>query len=179
MLHPSSELSFEVQEERRRVFWSLYLLDLLASCGRGRPVSISESSCQLQLPCDEDSWKNNTPCSTATLAQLSQQHSFPPPKNSPLATVLLFANLLGRAARFMLQGADDNNNSSNVPPWDHRSELAALQSNLTYLEPSLSRRIPFGQIVLQNFAMDGRIDQPALGPLVFSQTLFHLCYCVL
>jgi hypothetical protein len=177
MLHPPSELSFEIQEERRRVFWSLYLLDRLASCGRGRPISISESSCQLQLPCDEDSWKNNTPCSTANLAQLSQQHSFSPTENSPLATVLLLANLLGRAARFMLQGVDDSNN--NVPPWDHRSELAAMQSNLTYLEPSLSRGVPLEQIVLQNFAVNGRIDQSALAPLVFSQTLFHLCYCVL
>lgn len=177
MLHPPSELSFEVQEERRRVFWSVYLLDRLASCGRGRPASISESSCQLQLPCDEDSWKANRSCSTANLGQLSQRTSFSPKENSPFAVVLLLANLLGRAARFMLQGADDDSNP--VPLWDHRSELAATQSKLIYLEPSLSLEIPLEHIVLQNFAANGRIDQPALGHLVFSQTLFHLCHCIL
>ncbi|KIV80933.1 hypothetical protein PV11_08398 [Exophiala sideris] len=176
MLHPPSELSFQAQEERRRVFWSLYLLDRLATCGRGRPASISEYSCQLQLPCDEKSWRNNIPKSTATLSQLFEQQSFSPPETSPFALVLLIANLLGRATRFMLQGVDDDN---KVPPWDHRSELAAIQSNLIYLEPSFSLQKPLEQIVLQNMTTSGHIDQSVLGPFVFSQTLFHLCYCVL
>lgn len=176
MLQPPMHLSPECQEERRRVFWSLYLLERLASCGRGRPASITESSCQLQLPCDEKSWRDGTPVSTATLAQFSSPASFTPTANSPFALVMLFSSLLGRATRLMFEDVDDN---QTVPPWDNRSDLAALQSHLIYLEPSTSLQKPFQQLVREDFTTDGRIDQASLGPILFSQTLSHLCYCIL
>jgi hypothetical protein len=135
-----------------------------------------ESSCQLQLPYDEHSWNNNISKTTATLSQLSEQHSFPPVEKSPFALVLLLANLLGRATQVMLQAVNDSN---EVPPWDHKSQIAATQSNLIYLEPSLSLQKSLQQSALQNPAVNGRINQSAVGHVVFSQTLFHLCYRVL
>lgn len=176
MHQPPIHLPPEIQEEHRRVFWSLYLLERLASCGRGRPATINESSCQLQLPCDEKSWKNGTLRSTATLAQFSVPTSFTPAANSPFALVLLFSSLLGRATRLMFEDVDDN---QTVPPWDNRSDLAGMQSHLIYLEPSVSLQKPFQQLVREDFTVDGRIDQAALGPILFSQTLSHLCYCIL
>ncbi|KIW19925.1 hypothetical protein PV08_00500 [Exophiala spinifera] len=177
MLQPPDQLPFESQEERRRVFWSLYILDRLASCGRGHPATILETSCQLSLPCDELSWRNGKPStSAATLNQFTAPQSLPSVKNSPFALVVLCASVLGRATHLMLQGVDDKD---TVPPWDHRSNLAATQSNLICLEPSVLLQKPLQQLIHEGFSIDGCIDQPALGPLVFSQTLFHLCYCIL
>ncbi|KAJ9639767.1 hypothetical protein H2204_003560 [Knufia peltigerae] len=177
MLQPPTQLPPESQEERRRVFWSLYILDRLASCGRGHPATILESTCQLSLPCDEQSWRNRMPAkSAATLKQFSASRSLPPVENSPFALVVLCASVLGRAAQLMLQGVDDND---IVPPWDNRSNLAAIQSNLICLEPSVVLQRPLQQLIREEFSVHGRIDQTALGPLVFSNTLFHLCYCIL
>lgn len=176
MLHPSKELPFSIQEEQRRVFWSLYLLDRLVSCGRGRPCSIPDSSCHLQLPCDELSWSNNSPISTASLSQVLDGNSPLFTVQAPFAQVVVLANLLGRTTRCMLQLADEEN---TPPPWDHRSEFAAAQSDLTYLEPTT----PLQQALEEEMSHDGsvsdHIDHSALGPIIMSHVLFHLCHCVL
>ena len=39
MNEPNPSLPYEDQEERRRVFWSIYILDKLCSCGRARPAA--------------------------------------------------------------------------------------------------------------------------------------------
>lgn len=115
------------QEERRRVFWSLYLLDRIVSCGRGRPPAILEASCQLQLPCDEKAWKEGRLQTTDTLDQLSNKALLNEMDLGPFALVIIMAYVLSRAAQYMLQ---QYNIRSRDPPWDPSSDFALISSDL-------------------------------------------------
>ncbi|TKW58320.1 hypothetical protein CTA1_12159 [Colletotrichum tanaceti] len=58
MEEPSELLPPAEQEERRRCFWSVYLLDKLVSLGRGRHLAILDESCHVQIPCDEPTFRS-------------------------------------------------------------------------------------------------------------------------
>jgi hypothetical protein len=58
MMEPDPAMSYIDQEERRWVFWSIYILDKLCSCGRGRPAALADAQFLIQLPCDEESFRN-------------------------------------------------------------------------------------------------------------------------
>lgn len=192
----STRLSYADQEEQRRVFWSVYLLDRLVSCGRGRPPAILDASCQLQLPCDESSWRRGSWKKTLTLEQLSNRSLLPKypdiyetglsstvrrpqlegEQQGPFAHVVVMACTLGRAAQYMLQEFNIRNRD---PPWDANSDFASLESDLLYLESHLGMGRPAMEIVSRCCAADGKIDQPSAGPIIFSHALFHLCHCLL
>ncbi|KFY72243.1 hypothetical protein V499_07610 [Pseudogymnoascus sp. VKM F-103] len=70
MMEPDSSLSYADQEERRRVFWSIYLLDKFCSCGRTRAAAITDAQCRVQLPCDEATFENGEWKKTPTLDEL-------------------------------------------------------------------------------------------------------------
>ncbi|KAK4631360.1 hypothetical protein CLAFUW4_02429 [Fulvia fulva] len=55
---PDEDLPGIEQEERRRTYWSVYLLDTLISIGPSRPPSISNPDCPVRLPCQEDLFCN-------------------------------------------------------------------------------------------------------------------------
>src|SRR4051812_23224416 len=50
MSDPDPTLPWVIQEERRRTFWSIYLLDKMGTCGRVRPPIFQDHTCMLQLP---------------------------------------------------------------------------------------------------------------------------------
>src|ERR1700709_621108 len=86
------------QEERRRVFWSLYVLDRIVSCGRARPPAILEASCQLQLPCDEKVWRTGAWQNTNRLDQLSNKTLLNKSNLSPFGSIVIMAYILSRGA---------------------------------------------------------------------------------
>ncbi|RFU28893.1 hypothetical protein B7463_g7455, partial [Scytalidium lignicola] len=47
MMEPDFNLPYPNQEERRRVFWSIYILDRFCSCGRGKPAAVADVHCRL------------------------------------------------------------------------------------------------------------------------------------
>lgn len=67
MKEPKATLPAIEQEERRRAFWSIFLLDRLVSCGQGRPPAISDEDCLVQLPCDQRTFRNGLLKETVTL----------------------------------------------------------------------------------------------------------------
>jgi Fungal specific transcription factor domain len=176
MMDTATDLSYADQEERRRVFWSVYLLDRLVSCGRGRPPAILDASCQLQLPCDEQTWRDGNWKPTLTLEQLSNRTLLGAEQQGPFAHVVVMAYTLSRGAQYMLQEFNIRNRD---PPWDANSDFAAIESDLLYLESHLEMRRPPMDIIAQYCSKDGKIDQHSAGPIVFSHALFHLCYCLL
>lgn len=177
MLESAHDLPFAVQEERRRVFWSVYLLDRLVSCGRARPPAILDASCQLQLPSDEDTWRSGAWKEVLTLQQLSYRELSTPEQLGPFSHVVAMAYTLGRAAQYMLQ---QFNTRSQDPPWGANSDFVAIQSDLVYLETVLQMSKSPTDLVAEHTSPGGRhIDQHAIGPAIFSRALFHLTYCLL
>ena len=176
MMDTAAHLPFADQEERRRVFWSVYLLDRLISCGRGRPPAILDASCQLQLPCDERTWQSGSWKRTPNLEQLSNRTLLGAEQQGPFAHVVVMAYTLGRGAQYMLQ---EFNIRSRDPPWDAQSDFASIESDLLYLESHLQMRQSPMDIIARYCSTDGRIEQSSAGPIIFSHALFHLCYCLL
>ncbi|EKG21391.1 Transcription factor fungi [Macrophomina phaseolina MS6] len=177
MLPPPTGLPPAVQEERRRVFWSIFLLDRLASCGRDLPCSILDSSCRLQLPLSENAWRdasNESNIALDSLVNRERADAIPPQSHS--ASVVIVAHMLSKVSQYMIQQSDS---SHSLPPWDPRSELAIIESDMIHLGTTLQLQRPLTEVVAEFTGLDGRIDQQCLGPAIFSRVLFHLCYCVL
>ncbi|KEF63226.1 uncharacterized protein A1O9_01203 [Exophiala aquamarina CBS 119918] len=176
MLDAAPYLPYPEQEERRRVFWSVYLLDRLVSCGRGRPPAIVDASCHLQLPCDDTIWKNGLWQKTPSLDDLSNRALLHVERQGHFAHVIVMSYALGRGAQYMLQ---EYNIRSRYPPWDSSSDFAALELELMHLETHLETNKSIQEMITPHISAEGAVDHQSVGPIIFSRALFHLCYCML
>jgi hypothetical protein len=163
------------KEERRRVFWSVYMLDRLASCARARPPAVLEASCHLSLPCDEELWRAEGASETPKLDGIVRGTIGPDQHPGFPALVMVMTSIVGRCVQCMLQ---DNQGGQRKPPWDPHSDHAAICSDLLGLEHYFDH--PIGEALLRNCTIGGvQIDPGLAGPLIFSRTLFYLCHCLL
>lgn len=176
MLDAGDQLPSSDREERHRVFWSIYLLDRLVSCGRGRPPAIVDSSCHLQLPIDDAIWKQERWSKTPTLDELTSHTMVNSERQGHFAHVVVMAYSLGRGAQYMLQ---DFNIRSRQPPWDPSSDFAAIESDLLHLETRLDTSKSVQEILAPCIDEYGVVDHQRVGPIMFSRALFHLSYCML
>ncbi|KIW16515.1 hypothetical protein PV08_06570 [Exophiala spinifera] len=125
---PRSDLPFEEQDERRLTFWSVYLLDRLASCGAYRPSTIADSDCSTLLPSDCPDAHQTMP----GLRLLEEMHTIHETRHmDPFTYTILMASALGRVERQALQ---QQGSTDRYPPWDSRSDFAAIYSLLLSFE---------------------------------------------
>lgn len=177
MEEPTENLLPMEREERRRVFWSVYLLDKLVSCGKARPPAVADEDCHVLLPCDENDLRAGRQSeNTSTLGQILRWNS--DNKNTPgsFALVILATSVLGRCARYMLH----DRSTDPILPWDVASEFWSLTSSLLLVESYLQVGIkPVGEILQGHLTADGMIDSHISVHVVFSHTIFHLSHCLL
>ncbi|KAJ5141212.1 hypothetical protein N7526_002207 [Penicillium atrosanguineum] len=176
MVEPDDWIPIVEQEERRRAFWSAYLIDKLISCGRSRPLVILDEDCNVQLPCDEQTFKNGDRRKTNTIGQLLNWNFEVTESPSPFALVMLMASIFGRCTRYVHQ----NRRADEIPPWDPKSEFSAINSSLLLLESyskAGNRRI--SEILYNESQANTTIERQEVGHLVFAHTMFHLCHCLL
>ncbi|KAM5529787.1 zn 2cys6 transcription factor [Fusarium oxysporum f. sp. phaseoli] len=176
MLENATHLSYTEQEERRRVFWSVYLLDRLVSCGRGRPPAIVDASCHVQLPCDDSRWREGLWTKTQSLDEMMNRTLSVAQRQAPLAQVIAISHVLGRCAQYVLQ---DFNIRGPHPPWDPGSDFAGIESDLLHFEAYLEMQRPVRDMLQPHISAEGIVDSQSTGPIIFSRALFHLCYCLL
>ncbi|CAG8040287.1 unnamed protein product [Penicillium salamii] len=176
MSEPDQWLSYSEQEEHRRAFWSIYLLDKLISCGRSRPLILLDEDCEVQLPCDESTFRHGEWRKTSTIGQLLNWNSKLTESPSPFALVVLMASIFGRCTRYVHQ----SRKMEEIPPWDPKSEFSAINSSLLLLESySKSSSWQLSDVLHGSFQADGAVDRQEIGHLIFAHTLFHLCHCLL
>ncbi|KAG4412802.1 hypothetical protein IFR04_014065 [Cadophora malorum] len=177
MMEPSQDLSHAEQEERRRVFWSIYVLDKLCSCGRARPVALADAHCFVQLPCDETTFRTGEWKKTLSLEQAFSTNETGTEEISNFALVVLAASALGRTAQHSIH--QNLRGESRLPPWDSKSLFATINSVLLQLE----MKYEFGNSLQDSFARlrgeDGTVDMQVAGPVIFSRALFRTCQCLL
>src|SRR5258708_3937592 len=123
MLDQTFHSSFIDQEERRRVFWSVYVFDRFVPCGRDKPHAILDSSVHLQLPCSESAWEEGKPEKTLTLEELANRSSTRLGSLGAFGQVVAMASILGRSSQYSLQ---DFNIRRRQSPWDPSSDFAAI-----------------------------------------------------
>ncbi|KAK5461145.1 hypothetical protein LTS15_003208 [Exophiala xenobiotica] len=174
---PDSTLSAVQQEEHRRTFWSVYLLDKLVSCSPHRPPTILDDDCTVRLPCDESDFVKGLSVEGVTLSQLNDTHEpAPVQKLGQFTLTILMASALGRIVRYNLQQTSSN----NFAPWDSRGDLASTWSTLmtfeTYSNPA---DMSFTAILDRDYTTNGVTEGIAAGHFVLSQVLYHLNQCLL
>uniref|UniRef100_A0A0B7JNG1 Zn(2)-C6 fungal-type domain-containing protein n=1 Tax=Bionectria ochroleuca TaxID=29856 RepID=A0A0B7JNG1_BIOOC len=176
MEEPSSTFSIVEQEERRRTFWSIYLLDKLVSCGRSRPPAIADEDCRVSLPCDEEAFRQGSFQKTATLYQVSNWTADSDRIGGNFALTILAASALGRCARYVLHQRD----ADELAPWDQRSEFASINTYLLLVSHHLRiESTSVDDIAQAHMKPDGSLDYQDAAHVVFSFAVFHLCYCLL
>ena len=178
MIEPDPSFSPIEQEERRRVFWSFYVLDKLISCGRERPPAMLDEDCKLQLPGDERSFRDGSRQQSPTLDQFASESSSTPsllPGNT-FALLVLMSSVFGKCAQYTLQ---EHKYPTQGTPWDPRSPFSSIYCTLLQMESDFGLGDPLTGKIQQDFVTDGVVNQQATGPLVYAHCLFHLCQCLL
>ncbi|KAL5046724.1 fungal-specific transcription factor domain-containing protein [Aspergillus fruticulosus] len=165
MIDPSDAVPCPEQEERRRVFWSEYLLDRLISCGKSRPLYFHDNDCHVRLPCDDETLHTGRVQTIHTVHELlcwdsKIDHDQPP---SPSSLVILVASIFGRCTRYVHR----ERNPDKTPPWDTNSEFSKINSLLLLLESYSRNR--------QTKSVHSSEEEQ----VVFAHTLFHLSHCLL
>lgn len=177
MAEPPTYIALAEQEERRRSFWSIYILDRLISCARSRPPAISDDDCNVQLPSEGGALHAQDEAGNAqTLRPLLSWETkmSQPPKGFVLA--ILMAWVLGRCTKF----AHGRSGTEAVPPCDAKSDYMALNSSLMLLESYLDiDKGPIQDLIQEVRQNDATHDTKQLGHLIFSRALFHLSHCLL
>lgn len=177
MLEPDSELSFVEQEERRRVFWSIYLLDKLCSCGRARPAAIPDAHCQVQLPGTEEDFLNGVWKKTPTLKQALSASTQGDERPSNAALVVAVASIIGKCAQHMIH--EHGKTEGYLPPWDSKSDFAMIHSTLLRIETQFEIGASIEDALVAQHGYPRNLKMQTVGPIIFSYALFYTAHCLL
>ncbi|KAF4493290.1 3-hydroxymethyl-3-methylglutaryl-coenzyme a lyase [Fusarium agapanthi] len=176
MNEPNPMLPIVEQEERIRVFWSVYLLEKLVFCGRARLPAIADEDCHGQLPCEEEVFRTGTWKQNPTLHRLLNWDADLDEIRGYFTLAILVASALGRCARYVLHQREID----DTLPWDSRSEFAAINSFLLLIEQHLQvEEVPIQDIISQNKLPTGTPDHRVVGHAVLARIVFHLCRCLI
>ncbi len=141
------------QEERRRVWWAVILLDRFVNIGhRGKPFASADPSLDTHLPTDDTAWDKGLMSVAAPLALSASQTICA----APFARTCQAAHLLGKVVRHI--------NDTGLPPQFRFEE--ALQLNRTYR--ALAAALPD----------EAETDDPAAHPPALC-TSMAICYSAL
>lgn len=178
MFEPSSFLDLQEQEEQRRTFWSIYMLDGLTTCGRARPPAFHGHYCKTNLPCTDLSFQLGLYEETANLDRALSRVDVASSRttHSPFARVILIATILSRASQYLMQ---DINFRTERPPWDSDSDYAAIASSIFNFEYQVGIHQPFQEVFGLNGGFSSEFGGQGSEHIVFYYALYHLTQCIL
>ncbi|KAF4988185.1 hypothetical protein FDECE_15161 [Fusarium decemcellulare] len=176
---PDHSLPLWQQEEHRRTFWSVYLLDRIVSCSPERTPTIQDADCTLGLPVDPVGSAGSSPADDrTTLARLVDQlDNVSEVGNSGF--LCLIASTLGRIQRYSLRRSVP---AGSYLPWNSQSEFASIYSALLTFEsysPASLTDFDFA-LELESLKVGQEYSSRSeLGILASSHALYYLCQCLL
>ena len=176
MAEPNPALPWVVREERRRTFWSIYLLDKMATCGRGRPPIFLDYTCVLQLPGTESAFSLKSSANTPTLQDFTNDTDFDVNSIGSFARITVVAATLSRIASYTFQ---QRNSIDTKPPWDHSSDYSVLTSRLHWFAAYFETWMPISSAILTRCSNGNEIDYSVSEPFLFAYVLYQLCHCLL
>lgn len=174
MSDPDPTLPTVIQEERRRTFWSIYLLDKMGTCGRARPPIFQNDTCMLQLPSDSTTSGNSK--HAPTLQEFASTPDFDLGQLDSLAKITVLVATVSQVATYAFQLGSSLDTKS---PWDHASDYSILASKLHGFGAYFETWKPISSTILARFTRENAIDYKASEPFLFSYVVFHLCHCLL
>lgn len=169
MLEPEESLPAAEREERRNIFWSLFLVDRFICCSFRRPPAIKVADCRLKLPVDTPI--QDTQSSLTILELLDEKTRSRPDKVVGLSGLSVgFAALLGRTIDYMM-----NSEATTVEPWHTHSDHSSIYTSLESLKEMAETYAPSSEKG-QNVQLP-HTDRTS--HFVLSLTLYHLTHCIL
>ena len=174
---PNSDLPVWQQEEHRRIFWSVYLLDKLVSCCRNRPPTILDVDCTVRLPSSEENFRAQMSEETPALEVLEKLPDISDCQDlDHFALLTLAASILGRVVRYSLQ----QTSSLGLPPWDSRSDYAKIMSILLSFESLLATEDGmYSSTIRSTLTTPSGVDVQRAGHYIWSRGVYQLCCCLL
>lgn len=174
MLEPDSSASDLERDERRNLFWSLYLLDRFVCCAFTRPPALKDSECLLNLPTYSELESGFTVTSLHQL--LDGTNRDPSLRPGMFGISIALSSVLGRTVKCMMNGG-----RRLEEHWNPRSEYSAIYRDLEFLK----------ELAVKNGPVLAAPDQPRspetmpdpdreqIAHMVLSHTLYHLSHCIL
>lgn len=176
---PSSSLLWWTKEERRRTFWSVYLLDRLVSNSPGRSPSILDADCMLSLPVDQATLAPGLVRAERITVMRLLDHPEELGKVGYSGFLCLVASTLGQVQRYCLRRPVSE---ESPVPWNSRSEFASIYNVLLTCESYSPTAIADFDTVLETESskMAGELNHNSmLGIFCFSHALYFLSNCLL
>ncbi|KAJ5232319.1 hypothetical protein N7468_005275 [Penicillium chermesinum] len=173
MFEPSPELPDLEQDERRNLFWSLYLLDRFVCCSFQRPPAIHDSDCLLNLATHHRNGKMIPPLTLAKLLTARNRKELPSSGMFGVSTGL--AALLGRTISCMMR------NPQVELPWTPGSTYRAIYQDLEYFKEIAVKNGPglAEPNQARPMADPPNPDREQIAHMILSNTLYHLANCIL
>lgn len=133
-------LEWIMSEERRRTFWSAYLLDRYLSNGRGRPQAIKNEDISIVLPSDNINFTFGTPESTRYLNQPLSAGQTLPECTGTMASMIELVDLWSRMAKW---SCSRQWTTDVLAPWDERSEFSQVCTKMELWRQQLPKSLQF------------------------------------
>ncbi|KAG2236790.1 hypothetical protein INT48_006974 [Thamnidium elegans] len=177
-LHRSSEcwdIPDSEKETRKRVWWSVYIMDKWSAASTGRPQTIFDEDCDESYPKESADWDevmdinhdNGYPSLDKTVAQKAKNENIP--IYQPFVQLVKLSEILGR----ILQGL-------YTPLAKKHSEKHGSDAIVTYLDNALSEWRAALPPALQISSINvKRLDSHGKTPLLSMSGLMYLSYCTL
>lgn len=177
-LEPPSHLHPVAKEERRRVFWAIYLQDKLISLSWERFPMLPDYECRLQLPCSEVGFSDGIDETAPVLEDFSGNYWDQEVTNScsTLAMQMVMVSTLSRVSQYVL---NDYKHSDQDIPWLSGSSYSAIVSRLLQMELRFGMSESLVDRLGRIPGAKGGADERITGPIIYSQALYHLSYCLL
>ncbi|KAL2822777.1 fungal-specific transcription factor domain-containing protein [Aspergillus cavernicola] len=164
------------REERRSIFWSLFLLDRFVCCSFRRPPAINVADCWLYLPVDRtvQVQGSESPLTLGELLDGKMHGRLVADRGIGLLGLSVgFAALLGRTIDCMM-----NREPKGVEPWRPHSDYSVIYTSLEHLKQLADKPAPNESPETEEenseFPHSDRTSH-----LVLCLTLYHLTHCIL
>lgn len=157
------------RESRRRLWWTIFLMDRFTVSGSKRPALISDEAVYLRLPSGQTQGSSNFVegnffTSGASLPYASGISSANPSSGAVLVEVV---RILGRANRYLASGGVKGDSHF---PWHANSTLTQIRSDLDL----------FAALTADVFtSYEAMFSQPDSTTLVLSRLIYHLVHCLI
>ncbi|CAI7608557.1 unnamed protein product [Penicillium palitans] len=164
--HENPQLSTTAREIRRRIMWSIFILDKRLAAGQSDLISCPKEKMHIQLPSNERDFELAISGETGTLipTQIDEGDS------TSMGTRAYFCQLSNTRHEILQYTRRVISEGSKAH--DSRSELLQLESDLQTLKRSLPESMAFGE---RNLNL--RAYSPHLKRYVMLHTMWHQCHC--
>ena len=161
---PKADLAPPEREMRRRLFWTVYLMDRYINCGSRRPYLVSDHSILLRLPSTRPNLEGEL-FHVGPNIQYSSDSRHKPPSSAML--LIDVTRILGATNRYLSSGGVKGDSHF---PWHALSTLSKIRQELDIWAAGTQDIF---------VSIEALFAHPESTTLLLSKLIYHLVHCLL